>query len=66
MDCFNHYCPFRNNTTSAFNRCECIACPNRCDDSQTYTSKNTLIADELARLRSNTDSDTNYGIGNGC
>ncbi len=65
MDCFNHNCPFRSNTTSSFNRCECIACPNR-GDAVTYTSKNKLINDELARLKTNTDRDTNYGLGNGC
>lgn len=31
MDCFNHLCPFRQNTTSNCNRCECLACQNRCN-----------------------------------
>lgn len=65
MDCFNHNCPFRSNATSSFNRCECIACPNRCDATTAYASNHTLSADELARLKANTDRDTNYWIGNG-
>ena len=32
MDCFNNFCPFRENTTSNLNRCECVACTNRCHE----------------------------------
>lgn len=66
MDCFNHNCPFRSNTTSSFNRCECIACPNRCEASTAYASNCTLTAAEFASLKANTGHDGNYGIGNGC
>lgn len=66
MDCFNHNCPFRSNTTSSFNRCECIACPNRCKASTAYASNYALTDDEFAKLRANMIRDTNYGIGNGC
>ena len=36
MDCFNNFCPFRENTTSNLNRCECVACTNRCHEKYTY------------------------------
>ena len=32
MDCLNNFCPFRENTTSNLNRCECVACTNRCHE----------------------------------
>lgn len=32
IDCFNNFCPFRENTTSNLNRCECVACTNRCHE----------------------------------
>lgn len=66
MDCFNYNCPFRRNTTSSSNRCECIACPNRCEASTAYASNHTLTDDEFAKLRANMSHDYNYGIGNGC
>lgn len=66
MDCFNHNCPFRSNTTSSSNRCECIACPNRCDACTAYASNHTLADDELAILRAKMSHDTNHGIRNGC
>lgn len=39
MDCFNYNCPFWSNTTSSSNRCECIACPNRCEAYTAYASE---------------------------
>ena len=63
MDCFNYNCPFRQNTTSNCNRCDCFACQNRCEEPITYiTSNHTLTADEIARMT----NDPNYGIGAGC
>lgn len=63
MDCFNHLCPFRQNTTSNCNRCDCLACQNRCEEPITYiTSNYTLTVDEIARMTNN----PNYGIGVGC
>ena len=60
MDCFNYNCPFRQNTTSNCNRCDCLACQNRYEEPITYiTSNHTLIADEIARMINN----PNYGIG---
>lgn len=56
----------RSNTTSSSNRCECIACPNRCEASTACASNHTLTDDEFAILRANMSRDTNYGIGNGC
>ena len=50
MDCFNHSCPFRVNETSSCNRCECVACPNRCHDSFTFTSNRTLSDKEIQEL----------------
>lgn len=60
MDCFNYNCPFRSNTTSSSNRCERIACPNRCKASTAYASNHTLTDDEFAKLRANMSRDTNY------
>ena len=49
MDCFNYHCPFRQNTTSSCNRCDCLVCQNRCKWPVTYTTSNhTLTADETA------------------
>lgn len=63
MDCFNHLCPFRQNTTSNCNHCEYLACQNRCKEPVTYiTSDHTLTADEIARMT----NDPNYGVGDGC
>ena len=63
MDCFNYHCPFRQNTTSNCNRCECLACQNRCKGPVTYTASNhTLTADEIAKITNNPD----YGVGTWC
>ena len=63
MDCFNYNCPFRQNTTSNCNRCECLACQNRCEEPITYiTSNHTLTADEITRMT----NDPKYGVGAGC
>ena len=60
MDCYNHLCPFRQNTTSNCNRCECLACQNREKEFVTYIASNqTLTADEIARMTNNPD----YGVG---
>ena len=58
MDCFNHLCPFRQNTTSNCNRCDCLACQNRWEEPVTYIiSNHTLTADEITRIT----NDPNYG-----
>lgn len=63
MDCYNHLCPFRQNTTSNCNRCEYLACQNRGKEFVTYIASNqTLTADEIARMTNNPD----YGVGAGC
>ena len=63
MDCFNRLCPFRQNTTSSCNRCECLACQNRYKGPVTYTVSNkTLTADEIAKITNNPD----YGVGTWC
>ena len=50
MDCFNHLCPFRQNTTSNCNRCECLACQLRCDGTFVYSADcYILTADEIAK-----------------
>ena len=60
MDCFNYLCPFRQNTTSNYNRCECLACQNRYKEPVTYIASNhTLATDEIARTTNNLD----YGTG---
>ena len=59
IDCFNHLCPFRQNTTSNCNRCDCLACQNRCEEPITYiTSNHTLTVDEITRMT----NDPNYSI----
>lgn len=59
MDCFNHLCPFRQNTTSNCNRCECLLCQLRCDgtgafaylaDCYILTAKDPVTYDELIPL----------------
>lgn len=63
MDCFNHLCPFRQNTTSNCNHCDCLACQNRWKESVTYIiSNHTLTADEIARMT----NDPNYDVGAEC
>lgn len=53
MDCFNYNCPFRQNTTSNCNRCDCLACQSRLEEPVIYITSNcTLTADEItAALR---------------
>lgn len=59
MDCFNYNCPFRQNTTSNCNRCDCLACQNRWEEPVTcIISNRTLMADEIARMT----NDSNYNI----
>lgn len=36
MDCFNHLCEFRQNTTTDYNNCECLLCQLRCDGTGTF------------------------------
>lgn len=63
MNCFNHLCPLRQNTTSNYNHCDYWVCQNRCEEPIIYiTSNHTLTADEIARMI----NDPNYGIGAGC
>lgn len=48
MDCFNHFCPLRQNTTSNYNHCDYWTCQNRCEEPVIYiTSDHTLTADEI-------------------
>lgn len=49
-DCYNHCCPFRVNETSNYNRCECVACPNRDDGTIVLTSDHTLTSEETERI----------------
>lgn len=63
MDCFNYFCPFRQNITSNLNHCEYIMCQYRCEMPTTYVVSNrTLTADEIAEMT----NDPNYGVGAGC
>lgn len=48
MDCFNHNCPIRNNTTSSPNRCECVACPNRWEEAYTFYVSNRISTTDVA------------------
>ena len=50
-DCYNHGCPFRVNDTSSSNRCECMACPNRCTGDSSITWNRTLTDEELEEIR---------------
>ena len=63
MDCFNHLCPFRQNTTSSYDNCECLACKNRCEGTFAYSADCYIpTADEIAKIANNPD----YGVGTGC
>mgnify|MGYP004518773017 CR=1 FL=1 len=64
MDCFNHLCPFRQNTTSNCNRCECLACQNRCDGTFAYSADcYILTADEIARITNNSKNGREVKLG---
>nr|DAG70835.1 MAG TPA: hypothetical protein [Caudoviricetes sp.] len=51
VDCFNRGCPFRVNETSNANRCECLACPNRCSEDGFFSYNWTLTNKELEKFR---------------
>ena len=50
MDCFNQSCPFRINETSNVNRCECMACPNKCTGNVLITSNRTLTDEDIRKM----------------
>lgn len=58
-DCFNRNCPFRVNGTSN-DTCECVACPNRCNNDFIITSNRTLTDNELALLEAQWKKDEDY------
>lgn len=66
IDCFNHSCPFRSNETSNAQRCEYLACPNRCGRSVLISSNRTLTGDELAKINAERTNDADYGVGVYC
>ena len=50
MDCFYFLCQFRQNTTTSYDNCECLACQNRCDGTFAYSADcYILTADEIAK-----------------
>lgn len=50
MDCFNHLCQFRQNTTTNYNNCECLSCQIRSDGTFAYSADcYILTADEIAK-----------------
>ena len=65
MDCFNHLCEFRQNTTTDYNNCECLLCQLRCDGDGTFAYSADcyiLTAEEIAKIT----NDPDYGIGTWC
>lgn len=60
-DCFNFNCPFRQNETSSFNRCECVACPNHDSHEYVISSNRTLTDREICEIKAKIDPD--YGVG---
>nr|DAM16346.1 MAG TPA: hypothetical protein [Caudoviricetes sp.] len=50
MDCFNYSCPFRENTSSSCNRCECVACQNRSEAVTYIASNRTLTETDIRAL----------------
>lgn len=61
-DCFNYRCPFRTNETTNANRCECIACPNRCSHDYIIIPSNRTLTDrEICEIKAKLDPD--YGVG---
>ena len=57
MDCFNHLCPFRQNTTSNCNHCECLACTNRSEGVTYIASNHTLTEEDIKVLEWNRRAD---------
>lgn len=52
-DCFNSHCPLRANGSSNPYKCECVACPNRCAESQIIMSNRTLVQEAIKYLTEN-------------
>ena len=50
MDCLKSGCPFRVNESKNQHRCECIACPNRCNTDRLIASDRTLSDKELHKF----------------
>ena len=63
MDCFNHNCLWKENNTSNYNRCECIACPNRWNN-DVYVISDCTLTKERYKEKIKKIEDPNYGIGN--
>nr|DAP34246.1 MAG TPA: hypothetical protein [Caudoviricetes sp.] len=55
MDCFNYSCPFRENTSSSCNRCECVACQNRSEAVTYIASNRTLTEADIRALEAMKD-----------
>ena len=51
VDCFNYSCPFRVNESSNANRCECLACPNRCTGDFFISWNRTLTDEEMGIIK---------------
>ena len=50
-DCYNYSCPFRVNNPSRSNRCEYIACPNRCTGDFSIPWNRTLTDEEMGIIK---------------
>lgn len=55
MDCFNYSCPFRENTSSNCNRCECVACQNRSEAVTYIASNHTLTEADIRAMEGRKD-----------
>lgn len=55
MDCFNYSCPFRENTSSNCNRCECVACQNRSEATTYIASNHTLTEADIRAMEAMKD-----------
>lgn len=55
VDCFNYSCPFRENTSSSCNRCECVACQNRSEAVTYIASNRTLTETDMRALEAMKD-----------
>lgn len=60
MDCFNYSCPFRENTSSSCNRCECVACQNRSEAVTYIASNRTLTETDIRALEAMKDFKTPF------
>lgn len=68
MECYNYNCPFRYSIfPTSRTRCDCTACPNRCDSVCYIASNHTLTKEEVEAIeKRKMTEDSDYGRGAWC